>query len=147
MKSLETLTLREKMFLAQEEMMKMPQVEIPVRHIFSDGVYAREITVPAGAVIMGELHKHTNLNIMSAGRMMLLTDEGWKEIEAPFTVVSPPGTKRAAYAITDCVWTTILATPETDVAKIEQHFIAKSEAEYQAFMAGPEVVRELEWHS
>jgi hypothetical protein len=67
--------------------------------------------------------------------MRLLTDEGFKDVSAPYTVVSPPGTKRIALALTDCVWTTILATPETDIEKIEEIFVCKTEEEY------------LEWHS
>jgi len=65
--------------------------------------------------------------------MQVLTEEGIKEVEAPFTVVSPEGTKRIAYTLTDCVWTTIHGTDETDINAIEKHFIAKSEQEWLEF--------------
>ncbi len=113
----------------------MPQVELPVRHIFSPGVYARELTIYAGCILTGAVHKYEQLNILSSGTMRVLTEEGIKEVSAPFTIVSPPGTKRIALALTDCVWTTILATTETDVHKIEQEFVCKTEEEY------------LTWHS
>lgn len=116
-------------------MLGMPQVQLPVRHIFSPGVYARELTIFAGHVLTGAVHRFEQLNILSSGTMRLLTDEGFKDVSAPFTCVSPPGTKRIALALTDCVWTTILATPLKDVAKIEKEFVCKTEEEY------------LEWHS
>lgn len=116
-------------------MLGMPQVELPVRHIFSPGVYARQLTIFAGHVLTGAVHKYEQLNILSAGTMRLLTDEGFVDVSAPFTVVSPPGTKRIALAITECVWTTVLATPLRDVAEIEKEFVCRTEEEY------------LEWHS
>ena len=48
--------------------------------------------------------------------------------------LSPPGTKRIAFAHTDCTWTTIHGTHETDLEKIENHFIAETDAEYSAFL-------------
>lgn len=116
-------------------MLEMPQVSLPVRHVFSPGVYARELTIFAGCILTGAVHKYEQLNILSSGTMRLLTEEGFKDVSAPFTVVSPAGTKRIALALTDCVWTTILATELTDVAEIEKKFVCKTEEEY------------LEWHS
>lgn len=110
----------------------LPAVDLPVKHYFSKGVYARELFIPAGTVLTGEIHKHENLNIMSQGDMTVLTDEGPKRVQAPFTIVSPAGTKRAAYAHTDTVWTTIHGTDERDVDKIKQEFIADS---YDAFLS------------
>ena len=126
------LTERDKVFALEEMMMKMPQVEIPVRHFFSPGVYAREIQIPKGAIVTGKIHKFAQLNILSKGVMAVMTEDGIRRVEAPFTVVSPPGTKRIAYAYEDCVWTTIHGTDETDLEKIEDYFIAQDEAEYIA---------------
>lgn len=100
-------------------------VEIPLKHHFSKDVYAREIVIPKGALIVGKIHKHTNLNILSKGKITLLSIDGCKTVEAPYTVVSSPGVKRLAYAHEECVWTTIHGTNETDVDKIEELFIAK----------------------
>jgi hypothetical protein len=117
-------------------MLSMPQVELPVRHYFSPGVYARELTIPAGVCLTGAVHRYEQLNILSKGTMKVLLEDGTiQEVSAPFTVVSPPGTKRIAVTLTDCVWTTILGTDETDPEIIEKHFVIKSEKEY------------LEWRS
>lgn len=117
----------------EEWIRTLEPVEFPTRHYFSPGVYAREITIPAGTALTGKIHKYAQLNILSKGEMSVLTHEGVKRVAAPFTIVSPPGTKRAAIAHTECVWTTIHGTDETDLDKIEAHFIAQDEQEYLEF--------------
>lgn len=125
------LSTREKVTLAEQEMRdRGTPVEIPVQHYFSDGVYARHGRIPAGTLLTGHIHKKRNLNILSEGEISVLTQDGVKRVKAPFIIVSPAGTKRIAYTHTDCVWTTIHGTHETDIEKIEAEFIAKSEQEW-----------------
>ena len=124
---LNSVGTRDKVFEIEALMKDMPQLELKVVHYFSKGVYARELHIPAGTVLVGEIHKFRNLNILSCGRIQVSTEDGIIEVEAPFTVVSPAGTKRIARALTDCVWTTIHGTDETDLNSIEKTFIAKSE--------------------
>jgi quercetin dioxygenase-like cupin family protein len=125
--------LRQKVFELEDEIRKLPHVEFPERHYFAGGVYAREITIPAGSVLTGKIHKYAQINVLSKGEMTVTTEEGPKRVRAPYTIVSPPGTKRAAIAHEECVWTTFHGTNETDLAKIEAHFIAQDEQEYRAF--------------
>lgn len=130
---LNSVGTRDKVFEIEALMKDMPQLELKVVHYFSKGVYARELHIPAGTVLVGEIHKFRNLNILSCGRIQVSTEDGIIEVEAPFTVVSPAGTKRIARALVDCVWTTIHGTDETDLNSIEKTFIAKSEDEWLEF--------------
>ena len=127
------LSERDKVNMIEQEMLKHEQVMCPLMHYFSPGVYAREISIPKGTLLTGAIHKYAQLNILSKGDISVLTEKGIVRVQAPFTVVSPPGTKRIAYAHEDCIWTTILHTNETDPEKIEAAFTAKSEAEYLEF--------------
>ena len=102
-------------------------------HHFSKGVYARELIIPAGVTLVGEIHKFENLNILSQGSMLVSTEEGIREVSAPFTVVSPPGTKRIAHTLTECIWTTIHGTDEKDPELIKNHFIAIDEQDWLEF--------------
>jgi hypothetical protein len=138
------LSMREKVFAAEDYIRQMPQLDLKLVHYFSPGVYARELHIPAGVILTGEIHKYRQLNILSKGSISVLLEDGVKRIEAPFTVVSPAGTKRIAYAHTDCVWTTILGTHETDIEKIRDYFIAKSEREWLDFCASTSLLREGE---
>lgn len=107
----------------------------PVRHIFAPGAYAREMTIPAGTVIIGKIHKHAHLNFITKGRAKVVTEFGPMEIEAPYTFVSQPGTKRVVHAIDDVLWTTVHVTDETDLGKIEDYVIAKDYEELETHLA------------
>lgn len=138
--TVEHLSDRDKVALLESEMLKREQVVIPVKHFFSPGVYAREITIPADTVLTGRIHKYEQLNILSGGEMSVLTDDGMKRVSAPFTVVSPPGTKRIAYAHTECTWTTILATEEKDPDAIEATFTVATEQEFIEFVQSQQLL-------
>ncbi len=139
-------TMREKIYAIEDVLRKVPQVECPVTHHFSKGIYAREMFIPKGTILTGKIHKHQNLNIMSKGELTVLTEDGMKRVRAPFTIVSPPGTKRIAYAHEDTVWTTIHATEETDLEKIEAFFVAQDEAEYLEFFKALQIEGGKPWH-
>lgn len=102
-------------------MRRLPQLEIETRHHFAEGLYAREITIPQGALVTGKVHRCEHLNIVSKGRIAVWTEDGMRIVEAPFTMVSRPGTKRVGYALEDTVWTTIHANAanERDLDKLE----------------------------
>lgn len=124
------------------EMRNMEQLEIPVRHYFSHALYAREISIPKGAIVLGKIHKFSQLNILSKGDISVLTEDGVKRVQAPFTIVSPEGTQRIAFAHEDTVWTTIHGTLLGDVEDIEKYFIAQ---DYQEYLEFCEEQKRLPW--
>lgn len=141
------LATRDKVLALEAMMREQPQLELKVVDHFSYGVYARELHIPAGTLLTGEIHRLENLNILSKGRISVLTEDGVKEVEAPFTVVSPPGTKRIAYAHTDCIWTTVHGTFEKDIDKIKTFFIATSEQDYLDYCGQLELFKDIQqWH-
>lgn len=124
-----------KMDALEDGIRTLPPVELEVVHHYSKGVYARELHIPAGTVLTGKVHKFENLNILSTGEMSVHMEDGSVlRVQAPYTVVSPPGTRRAAFAHSDCVWTTIHGTDERDVETIEKLFVAASPEDYRLFV-------------
>lgn len=102
----------------------------PLKHVFAPGgtckhVYAREIFIPAGMVVVGKIHKHAHLNMLMKGRVSVFTEKGREDFVGPLTMVSQAGTKRAVYAHEDTVWVTVHLTQSTDLAEIEEEIIAK----------------------
>jgi hypothetical protein len=130
-------TRRDQIERLEHCILEFPQLEIPVRHHFAPGIYAREVTIPAGACVTGKIHKHAHLNIVSQGDITVLTENGLKRICAPFTMLSPPGTKRVGWTHSETVWTTIHPNPtdSRDLAELEARFIAPDRAEFLAFCA------------
>lgn len=97
----------------------------PVKHHFAPGSYGREMTLPAGLVVVGKIHKHAHINVISKGRVQVFTEqEGVLELSAPCTFVSSPGTKRVVHVLEETVWTTVHVTDKTDLAEIEREVIA-----------------------
>jgi quercetin dioxygenase-like cupin family protein len=111
-----------------EELCKLHEpangVEIVPRHFHCGGVYAREIEIPKGTALVGEIHTQDQINVVSKGSIRVATEEGVRIITAPCTFISPAGTKRAGYALEDTVWTVFHATKSKDQQEIRKQFIA-----------------------
>ena len=106
----------------------------PLKHYFSPVdekygccAYAREILLRKGSLVIGKIHKHQHLNIISRGKVTVFTEFGKKEFEGPCTFLSEVGLKRAVYAHEDTIWATIHLTAhagEENLDKIEDEVIA-----------------------
>lgn len=140
-------SVREKLYALQAATGELPEVDCPLHHVFAPGAYARTIYIPKGTVVVGKIHKHQHLNVLSQGVVSVLTETGGVErFTGPLTMVSPPGTKRAVYAETDVVWTTIHLTNETDLGRIEDEVIAKTYEEYEQFSLTQPRTERIEVH-
>lgn len=114
------------------------QFDCPVVHHLSPGAYAREMTIPSGVLIIGKIHRHAHINVISKGRVRVVTEAGAETFEAPHTFVSEQGAKRVVFAETETVWTTVHVTDETDLDKIETSVIASSYEELGIIDAAPQ---------
>lgn len=125
--------IRDKVNQAEALMAKLPQIDLKTIDHFSKDIYARELHIPKGIMLTGKIHKYEQLNILAKGKIKVLVGDIIQEIEAPFIVVSPAGTKRIALALEDCVWITVHGTDEKNVDLIEKEFIAQDEQDYLNF--------------
>jgi hypothetical protein len=117
-----------------QEMIKLPQVELPTDHFFADGMYARAVFRPAGAVIVGRVHKREHFYIILSGCVDVTTVDGTLERHiAPKIIVSKPGTQRAVHAVTDSLCMTVHRTDKTELEDIEEELVEPSP--YNAFDA------------
>lgn len=115
----------------------------PLTHHFGDGIYMREMFIPAGTLLVGKIHKHAHPVFLVRGALRLYTEAGGVEdLRAPQAFMAPPGVKRAALALDDTVWITVHVTASRDLPTIEAELIAPSFAAYDAWRAalegGPE---------
>jgi hypothetical protein len=117
------LNLNNKVETLLEEVLAMPQVECPENHYFGPGIYIKEVTLPAGSVIIGKPHKVAHMCVLLQGKMIIAKEDGSKvELVAPMTFVSPPG-RKVAYILETVVFQNIFATEETDIEKLENMFV------------------------
>lgn len=92
-------------------------------HHFADGVYCRELRIPAGVAVIGKMHRHSTLNVLAAGELAVTTPDGPQVLKAPAIFVSPAGAKKLGVAITDCVFLNVHASHATDLDALEAELI------------------------
>ena len=97
---------RQQIATLEHGMRELPQVECPLVHHHADGIYGREIHIPAGTVLVGAIHLFDCLAVLSQGIIRVVTDNDDKVLHAPKTFTIPAGAKNVGLAITDVVWTT-----------------------------------------
>jgi hypothetical protein len=113
----------------------LPQIACDVMHAFSGGIYIRQVTLKAGTLVMGHRHKTTHCNIMLTGRMTMFGLNGKRDLlVAPVICTADPG-RKVAYIHEDVLWLNLFPTEETDVEKLEDLFLDKSEA-WEEIQAG-----------
>lgn len=111
----------------------LPPVVIEPTHHFAEGLYGREILIPAGTILTGKVHRGEHLNFLMKGEITVWTEEGMKRLQAPAVIVSKPGTKRIGYTHSDTIWITVHATHERDLERLEAELI---EPEFPAIEHG-----------
>lgn len=128
--SVENLTDRQKVEVLEYGLFKNCDniaEELPLEHHVCNGVYVRSLTIPAGTVLTGKIHKTKHISILQQGDISVMTEEGMKRLQAPLIIESEPGMKRAGFAHTDTIWTTVHPTNLTDIKEIEESLFYDSD--------------------
>lgn len=124
---------REKVLRFEASIARLPQFECPLKHYFVDGLYVREMFLPAGVAGAGHIHMAPCIMTISLGAVIVDDGEhGPMLLRAPFTRTCAPGTKRAFYALQDTVWSDayVNADNERDLERIHAKFTAGTQDEY-----------------
>jgi hypothetical protein len=98
----------------EAELLKLPQVEMPVEHAFCAGLYARTMHIPAGTALTGAIHRQESFFLVRKGSLIVSTDSGPRTLGPGDMSVSSIGTKRAGVALTDVEVTTFHANPTNE---------------------------------
>ena len=125
MSNIQVIT-EEKVQRLEKHFLKEKQADCPVTHHFGPNIYIREVRIPAGTFSIGHYQKTEHLNIMLAGRVTMVNEDGsHTELTAPQTFVAKPG-RKIGYIHEDLIWQNVYATSETDIEKLEDMFLLKS---------------------
>lgn len=117
----------------EKSMLPLPQVDCPVIHRFSPGLYIREVTIPAGTIAIGYYQKKEHLNVFLKGKVTMLGEDGsFKDLEAPMIFNGQPG-RKVGYIHETISWLNIYPTDERDVETLEGMFLDKSEVSVDYF--------------
>ncbi len=111
-------------------------------HLFTPGLYSRELTLYPGDRITSKIHKFEHQFVISQGSVVIFDNGKQFVLNAPYRGVTKAGTRRVGMVREDatepCVWTTfhpVSIMPENDskeaineaVDKIEELIIEKHE--------------------
>lgn len=132
----ETLMMMERCLRNQPYAIVGDNNNCPLKHSFSNGMYVREIFIPAGMFVIGKIHKHDHPNFLLSGTVNVITEFESMTLTGPLSMISKAGTKRALYAVTDLVWVTVHLNPTNtqDLAQLEEEIIAPSYEAYEQFL-------------
>ena len=108
-----------------EILSQMPQTPMPVKHRFQDGVYIREIFMPADTYVIGHVHRCRHFNMVLEGKAWVHMENHGRVVKAGEVIESGPLVQKALYIIEDCRWATIHANPTNsrDIEFLENEIV------------------------
>jgi quercetin dioxygenase-like cupin family protein len=99
-------------------------IELPeIKHHFSDGLYAKQISLPQDHFMVQHKHTYNHISILAEGWVVVKVDEVETEYHAPACINIAAGQSHEVTAVTNSVWFCIHATDETDIEKVDQVLI------------------------
>lgn len=101
---------------------QLPQVALDVDHVLHGGMYARTITIPAGAMITGALIKIPTMLFLAGDASVFTGEEKPKRFVGEHLLLAGAGRKQAFYAHTDTQLTMVFPTQAKTVAEAESEF-------------------------
>ena len=100
--------------------------EIPIKHLFADQIYIRQMEMKQGQIVVGAIHNHLHAWFLMKGRV-LINNYGEKiEHIAPCYTLSQPGSKRFIYALEDSIFVNVHKNPSNtkDIKKLEKEIVS-----------------------
>lgn len=113
---------------AEKFMVEQPQVDCPVFHKFSPGLYIRELHMPKDSIVLGHYQRFEQLCFLTKGTLIFHNEDGSNtEMSAPQVFTAPAG-RKLAFVVEDAIFTNVHVNPdnETDIDKLEERYLDKS---------------------
>lgn len=105
----------------------------PNGHAYADNVYGRSMSLPAGGLVVGKIHRYGHFNVLLKGKCIVLTEFGVERLEAPCMFISKPGTKRVVGVIEDTEWVCFHGITPAEAGNpdmIEERIICKTYGDF-----------------
>lgn len=121
--------------MVHAEIASRPQIDLPVEHIFTEGLYSRQLFMPAGIEIMSKCHKTQHQFIIAFGVVdIYLKGHGWERVIGYKRGITEPGTRRVFRTITDTMLITFHPT------EIKPKTNSPEDIEYAAFLVEEAII-------
>ena len=115
------LELRSAIQRVEDELLKLPQADHGLEHLFCDKLYIRKATILPGTVFTTPFYREECVLTLLKGRIVIVTENGVNRMEAPDFVMTKPGTKRVIFALDHVEAHTVHPNPtnEQDISVLE----------------------------
>ena len=90
-----------------------------------DGIYAKEVTIPAGVELKSHAHTFTHKSILACGKAIVRAGDAEALVEGPAVLTITQGVPHSVRAITDVTWFCLHATNESDPERIDHTLIER----------------------
>lgn len=119
----------------ENELLQMPQANIPPNHYFGDNVYVREVIFPKGVVSTGYVHRTAHVSIQIDGHMTIWTPEKGLHDVSGFSITEvKPGMKRAGYAHADTRWLCAFGVKDASTREIDEVMASLAFSRYDDYL-------------
>lgn len=117
--------MSQKILALQDVMVELPQMDMEAQttNTFHGGMLYRKVDCPVGVVFVGKKHKTDHFFIVLSGVLELACDNSVEYLKGPCVIPVKAGTKKAARALTDCVFATMHVCDATSVEAAEDELI------------------------
>lgn len=130
---IENLSTKQQINRLEALIVNMPGVETTLSHQFEDGIYMRELTIPAGTICTSRTHKTNNLYLIFFGELLVWDEKNkWDHWKAFHRGRTKKGTKRIIYTLDNSLWVTIHPNPDNcrDIEELEDRLYEKSDNDF-----------------
>lgn len=94
-----------------------------IAHFFSDGLYAKQLTLDAFHIAETHKHKYSHLSILAKGKVIVTVEGKEETFTAPTCIEIKAGLSHSIEALEDSVFFCCHATSETDIEHIDEVLI------------------------
>ena len=98
-------------------------IDLHVQHHFYDGLYAKQMTLPAGHYAVSHRHSYDHISMLYAGVAQVEVDGVTTEYAAPAFILVKAGAEHKITAIADVTWFCVHETELTEAADIDRVLI------------------------
>ncbi len=106
---------------------QFPQIDMNPSHEFIDGMCKREVIFEEGTLATGKVHIKDHMDVMLEGEMLVATEDGFKHLIAPCTMITKAGTKKAGIALKRTRWISYHPTNAKSGEELEAEIVCDDE--------------------
>ena len=102
------------------------------KHDFTDGIYLRQMTMVAGSVVIGAIHKRNHAWFLLKGHITVVSTNGSEDFEAPYLGKSEASIQRVIYAHEESIFQNIFKNPTgtKDLDLIDDYNVCVNKEKY-----------------